>query len=211
VRYLRIDEANIKRIDPQIAAEFSRTFLTGGELVITVRGSLGGVAVVPARMRGYNVSREVAVIPVKNDFVGEFFCFAIGSLQSQNMLTGVEKGVAYTGINIEDLKRLPLPVPPLAEQREIVLRVEKLFKLADAIEKRVTVGTARAEKLTQAILAKAFRGELVPTEAELARQEGRRYESAADLLKRIQTGTTAESNGKPTKPAKKPRGERGRA
>jgi len=43
----------------------------------------------------------------------------------------------------------------------------------------------RAEKLTQAILAKAFRGELVPTEAELARREKRDYEPASVLLERI--------------------------
>jgi hypothetical protein len=63
--------------------------------------------------------------------------------------------------------------------------VEALFKLADAIEKRVAAATARAEKLTQTILAKAFRGELVPTEAELARREGRSYEPASILLERI--------------------------
>ena len=62
---------------------------------------------------------------------------------------------------------------------EIVHRVEALFKLADAIEKRVAAAQARADKLTQSILAKAFRGELVPTEAELARQEGRDYEPAS--------------------------------
>jgi len=50
----------------------------------------------------------------------------------------------------------------------------------------VTAGTSRAEKLTQAILAKAFRGELVPTEAERAQQEGRDCETAAGLLVRIQ-------------------------
>jgi type I restriction enzyme S subunit len=76
-------------------------------------------------------------------------------------------------------------VPPLAEQHEIVRRVEALFWLADAIEKRVTAATARADKLTQAILAKAFRGELVPTEAEIARREGRDYEPASVLLERI--------------------------
>ena len=47
----------------------------------------------------------------------------------------------------------------------------------------------RAQKLTQAILAKAFRGELVPTEAELARREGRDYEPAAVLLERIKRST----------------------
>ena len=62
-----------------------------------------------------------------------------------------------------------------------------MFKLADAVEKRIAAATARAEKLTQAIPAKAFRGELVLTEAELARREGRSYESASDLLARIRT------------------------
>ena len=45
--------------------------------------------------------------------------------------------------------------------------------MADTIEKRVELAQARADKLTQTILARVFRGELVPTEAELARQEGR--------------------------------------
>lgn len=55
------------------------------------------------------------------------------------------------------------------------------------IEKRVEAATKRADKLTQAILAKGFRGELVATEAELARREGRDYEPASVLLERIRT------------------------
>jgi hypothetical protein len=69
-----------------------------------------------------------------------------------------------------------------------------LFALADKIESRVALATERVEKTTQAILAKAFRGELVPTEAELARQQNRDYEPASVLLERIerlsQGGTT---------------------
>ena len=55
-------------------------------------------------------------------------------------------------------------------------RMDALFKLADGIEAHVAAATARADKITQAILAKAFRGELVPTESELARQDDRDYE-----------------------------------
>jgi len=46
----------------------------------------------------------------------------------------------------------------------------------------------KLDKLPRAVLAKAFRGELVPTEAELAREEGRDYETAQQLLERIKTG-----------------------
>jgi type I restriction enzyme S subunit len=71
------------------------------------------------------------------------------------------------------------------EQAEIVRHIENLFALADTIERRVRAATSRADKLPQAILSKAFSGELVPTEADLARAEGRTYETAAELLARI--------------------------
>jgi type I restriction enzyme S subunit len=94
-------------------------------------------------------------------------------------------GSAQPKLTQANMNRIPVPVPPLEEQREIVRRVEALFGLADAIERRVATATARADRLTQAILAKAFRGELVPTEAELARRDGRTYEPASAVLERI--------------------------
>jgi type I restriction enzyme S subunit len=90
-------------------------------------------------------------------------------------------------------------LPPRSEQEEIVRRVDALFALADKIEARVKSATARVEKSTQAILAKAFRGELVPTEAELARQEGRDYEPASVLLERIRMERTALECSKPSR------------
>jgi type I restriction enzyme S subunit len=60
-----------------------------------------------------------------------------------------------------------------------------LFKLLDTLENRIAAATTRAGKLPQSILSKAFRGELVPTEAEIAAAEGRDYEPASALLKRI--------------------------
>src|SRR5262249_56630310 len=106
------------------------------------------------------------------------------------------------GVSGSDVKQQPFPLPPQLEQREIVRRVEALFSLADAIEKRVAAVTLRVEKMTQAVLAKAFRGELVPTEAELARQEGRNYEPAAVLLERIKA-ERAQADGAVTTPARR--------
>jgi len=94
-------------------------------------------------------------------------------------------GVSQSNINAQKLAKFEIPFCSPEEQQEIVYRVEALFKLADAIEKRVAAATMRTDKLTQAVLAKAFRGELVSTEADLARREGRNYETAAQLLARI--------------------------
>jgi type I restriction enzyme S subunit len=114
-------------------------------------------------------------------------------------LTG---GSASPHLNVKEIKKFPTPVPPEHEQQEIVRRVTSLFALADRIEVRFTEGRKRVDSLTQSILAKAFRGELVQTEAELAEAEGRSFESAGELLKRI------ERNGEPK--GKKIEGPRGR-
>ncbi|HRD30058.1 MAG TPA: restriction endonuclease subunit S [Fimbriimonadaceae bacterium] len=160
VRRLHINESKVKKISRKIEEGFKRTSLLGGEVVVTVRGTLGGVAVVPLHMRGFNVSREVAVIPIADPINPSFVAFAIASEPQSKWLGEVAKGVAYTGINIEDLCRLPIPVPPIEEQAEIVRRVEALFSLADSIESRLTEATAQVERTTQAILAKAIRGDL---------------------------------------------------
>lgn len=176
VKPLRIDTTDVKRIAPEISKEYRRTLLRGGEVLVNVRGTLGGVAVVSSELRDWNISREVALVPIAR-VLPKFIAFWIASLPCQNWLTGVAKGVAYTGINIKDLRLLPVALPPLAEQQEIVRRVEALFALADQLEARYAKAKAHVEKLTQSILAKAFRGELVPQDPN--------DEPAEGLLRRI--------------------------
>ena len=82
---------------------------------------------------------------------------------------------------------------PFSEQQEIVRRVSMLLELADTIEQRAKSALQHVERLTQSVLARAFRGELVPTEAELARREGRSYEPATELLARLRSSTNGET------------------
>ena len=106
-------------------------------------------------------------------------CYWINSFWGKEWAARVKTdGVSQSNINASKLSEMPFPLPPTVEQQEIVRRVEHLFRLADAIEKRTAAATARADRLTQSLLAKAFRGELVPTEAELARARERRNDMA---------------------------------
>lgn len=88
-------------------------------------------------------------------------------------------------LNQEALIDAPLWIAPLVEQHEIVRRVEALFALADKIEVRLAKAQVHIDRSTPSLLARAFCGELVPTEAELARREKRDYESASALIERI--------------------------
>ncbi len=117
--------------------------------------------------------------------VRHYIAYTLNDHPTRMRMAEVVHGVGRARLNLREVKAIPVPLPPLDEQHEIVRRVEVLLKRADTIEKRVAAATERSKKLTQAILAKAFLGELVPTEAELARCESRSYEPASGLLAKI--------------------------
>lgn len=81
------------------------------------------------------------------------------------------------GLNLADVRRTPIPLPPKLEQAEIVHRVATLFAFADRLEARLTHAQTAVDRLTPSLLAKAFRGKLVPQDPA--------DEPAAELLKRL--------------------------
>lgn len=107
-------------------------------------------------------------------------------------LPGYLKGIndATSSITVKHLssrtvEEIPLPLPPRPEQNRIVAEIEKQFtRLDDAVAalKRVQ---ANLKRYRASVLKAACEGRLVPTEAELARKEGRDYEPASELLRRI--------------------------
>lgn len=120
--------------------------------------------------------------------IGQFVALVLNSPLVLEEIETMKTGISDSGVNLTQQKFLKLVIhlPPLSEQQEIVRRVEKLFAFADQIEARLKQAQSHVDRLTQSLLAKAFRGELVPTEHALATAEGREYESASELLARIQ-------------------------
>ncbi|HEX9048779.1 MAG TPA: restriction endonuclease subunit S [Verrucomicrobiae bacterium] len=94
----------------------------------------------------------------------KFLHFAMSWERTRKFLRDGATGTAgnMPKINQPLLMSVPISLPPLAEQQEIVRRVEALFALADQIEARFAKAKAQVDKLTPSLLAKAFRGELVP-------------------------------------------------
>ena len=113
-------------------------------------------------------------------------------LQNYKLLNFVEAGsdrtAGQSGVNKAFLEKYPLFIPPLDEQTEIVRRVEQLFAFADQLEVKVASAKSRIDHLTQSILAKAFRGELVSQDPD--------DEPASVLLERIKAQRAAAPKAK---------------
>jgi type I restriction enzyme S subunit len=159
-------------------------------LIVSVGATTGRAAIVP-ECQPFAMVRSVLMLRPLVE--AKFLLRWIQSRWCQTWISQASGASAQPHFYIHDNKRMPLPLPPSSEQSEIVRRVDAFFALADRIERHVFAATLRNDKLTQSILAKAFRGELEPTEAELARREGRDYEPASVLLERIRTERVDQS------------------
>ena len=123
-----------------------------------------------------------------NELNPEYLNILLNSTSARAYCRAVKSdGVSQSNINAQKLIAYPVNCPPIEEQTEIVTRVEQLFAYADQIEQRVKDAQSRVNHLTQAILAKAFRGELTADwraqNPELISGEN----SAEALLARIKT------------------------
>jgi type I restriction enzyme S subunit len=156
-----------------------------GDVIFTMEAPMGDAGVVDSD-RKFSLAQRLLLLRGKPKLLhGGFLAHALQASPVRRAIEHRATGTTVLGIAYKRFKYVRLPIAPIAEQKEIVRRVDELFALSDAIERRVRAAAIRADKLPQAILSKAFSGELVPTEAELARTEGRTYETAEAMLKRV--------------------------
>jgi type I restriction enzyme S subunit len=151
-----IDLSGVRKVTEDIESEYSRTRLSGNEIVINIRGTLGGVALVPQNLAGYNVAREVAVVPIAGELCGPFFVYLMLSSYFWNEIQQNLRGIAYKGLNLGILRGFPIPVPPLAEQKRIVAKVDALMALCDRLEASLTAASDTRRRLLDALLAEAL-------------------------------------------------------
>ncbi len=177
IKSYSIDMSTLKKVAPAIEEQYVRTRLRGGEVLIAIRGTVGATAVVAEDMAGMNISREVAMIPVLPGVDAEFVMYALSSPEVSSRVLGRVKGVAQGGINLADLRELAVPIAPVDEQSAILDRIRSAMTRSGAVQGVMIESEATADRFDQAMLAKAFRGELVPQDPN--------DEPASVLLERI--------------------------
>lgn len=116
----RIDPNTLRTIGNDIAEQYRRTQLCGGEVLVSLVGYPGACAVVPQSLAGANVNRAVAVIRVGEAVTAGYLYHFIRSPVAQARLMKETIGSAQQVINLRDLKEIMVAVPPKREQEQIV-------------------------------------------------------------------------------------------
>ena len=177
-------------------SELSRYVLKEGDVIVGRRGEMGRCAVIKKDQMGWLCGTGSLFIRPGVKIVADYLQILISSPTIIEYLENSSVGSTMTNLNQKILERMEIEVAEIDEQKEIVRRVEALFKVADRIESRYKKARVYVDKLTQSILAKAFRGELVPQDPN--------DEPASELLERIRAERgKRKAEGKPARTPKK--------
>jgi type I restriction enzyme S subunit len=182
----KVNLDKVRFISPERNADLKKAQLADGDVIFPNRGSRDAqrygfepfAISIPKTLLPANINPQLTLVrPRAEVLMSGFLRLALNAEFFLSQVREATGGSALAFINLTETKRLRIPIPPLAEQQEIVRRVGSLFASADPIEARYAKATGHVEKLTQSILAKAFRGKLVPQDPN--------DEPATELLARV--------------------------
>ncbi|ODS14446.1 restriction endonuclease subunit S [Pseudoalteromonas tetraodonis] len=165
--YLKLEKSPAF-INSDIAKEYIKYKPNVGDILISMtgtkyKGDYGYVCRVNEDLP-ILINQRVGRIVAKPDLIDSNFLlqYMRSELFRVEFLKGETGGVNQGNVGTKHIQSCPIGIPSLKEQTEIVRLVEQYFALADTLEKNLTNAKQRVDNLTQSILAKAFRGELVP-------------------------------------------------
>jgi type I restriction enzyme S subunit len=147
-------------VSEQTAARLSSYRLSDGDLVIARRGEVGRVALVGAGEDGWICGTGSFFASFAEEVPRDYLLLFMLSSFARGFLGSEGIGATMTNLNQKILKRLPIPIPPLAEQHRIVAKVDELMALCDQLEQQLNAGEQLSRKLLEAVLTEALAGRL---------------------------------------------------
>jgi type I restriction enzyme S subunit len=187
----RIEVDRLHRTTQELHDEFRRSELCVGDVVLAIRGSFDRAAVVPPELTGGNVSRDVARIAPKSMLHSAFLAYYLGGPHAAAFFSRAARGVGVRGVNIGDLRKMPVPVPSERQQQQTVARIEHTQSVIAAMTTEIDAALRRAQTLRSSILKQAFAGGLAYQDPA--------DEPASTLLEAIVAKRDSSNGQKPTK------------
>ena len=138
----RINDATLHRASPDIEGAYAGSRVKGGDVLISVKGPIGDVGVVPTGFEG-NIAREIARIRPNSDCDADFLSFQLQADQTQRRIDSKVVGSTRLEFSIHAVRDFLIALPPLPEQRKIA---EILRTWDEAIEKLEALRAANLQR-----------------------------------------------------------------
>jgi type I restriction enzyme S subunit len=138
--------------DPKIDKQYRRSRLSEGDLLITIRGTTGRVAIVPYELDGANITQDTARVRLREEHSNHYFFFLLQSKLVQDQILLHTIGQAVKGINLGDVKQIFFAVPRKTEQDAIAARLREIQRNLDGNDSQLRKLRSLKTALMQALL-----------------------------------------------------------
>lgn len=149
----------------EISDKYRRSLLKENDVLLSIRGHVGRMAIVPEKYEGANITQDTARISLKRFMNPVYVERCMSTVAYFRYMQKYVKGVAVKGINLGDVKKLKLPVPPSEVQQIFAERIQKI----EVLKSQAETALAEADDLFNTLLQRAFRGELFAEEEVASR------------------------------------------
>ncbi len=161
-------------IDEETNKFLERSVLQNNDLLFSIAGTIGRVGIIQERNLPANTNQALAIIRLAKEFVNSKYVFYfLRSDYVQREALAAIIGVGRANVSLTSVGEFGVSLPPLPEQQRIVDEIEKQLSRLDAAVEILKRVERNLEHLRTETLKAAVEGRLVPTEAELARDEER--------------------------------------
>lgn len=150
----------LSRTTPEIEAAYARSRLMAGDIVYAIRGGVGECAIVPNEVAGANLTQDAARVAPAASVDASWLLYALQAHPVAEQARSLTAGATVKGLNIRDLKRLALPVPPLPEQQRIGRFVAEEVRKAELLEAAVRRQADDLEQYRLALVMAAVTGQV---------------------------------------------------
>lgn len=148
----KILEDDLLKTTPEIHAQYKRAEVKEGDILLTIRGTTGRVAIVPNSLNGANITQDTARIRVSSNDDSLYIFYALQSFNVQQQITLNTVGQAVKGINIAEVKKLKIYHPILDEQKKIAQILSTWDQVISATEKLLENSQQQKKALMQQLL-----------------------------------------------------------
>lgn len=153
----QVDVKDMHRTSRPIGQLYKRSTLKPGDLLLSIRGQVGKLAIVPNCLENANITQDTArLAPIESCSV-EFLYGCLTSNSMQQLISRNIKGMAVKGINLFDVKNIPVIVPP----KSLQLNFSEIFNLVEKNNEDRSKSKQSTNDMFNLLMQKAFTGELV--------------------------------------------------
>lgn len=176
--------------------ELKRSAVHSGDILMAKIGSCGKTGIYPPEKPPAIIPANLLKITLNERYERKYVFYYLNSEFFQRALRTIIKATAQPAFSVTNFRTLPLPYTEVRMQKRIVAEIEKQFSRLDEAVTNLKRVKANLKRYRASVLKAAVEGRLVETEAEIARREGREYETGKQLLERILETRRREWKGK---------------